>query len=115
MKGTNRTSKKRRNKGYKKVHTVILAAVMAVLAIGFFLKITAIDVRADEPDRYKYYTSVYVDRDDTLWEISQKYVSEEYSDVRDYMDEVKAINGLMDDELPYGITICVPYYSEEFK
>lgn len=66
-------------------------------------------------ERYKYYTNVYVDRDTTLWGVSQKYISDEYTNIRAYMEEVKSINHLPDDQLIYGTTICVPYYSDEYR
>ena len=57
----------------------------------------------------------YVDRDTTLWGVSQKYISDEYTNIRAYMEEVKSINHLPDDQLIYGTTICVPYYSDEYR
>lgn len=65
--------------------------------------------------RYKYYTNVYVTRDMTLWSIAEEYITEEYSDIRAYIDEVMKINQLKSDKLSYGSTICVPYYSGEYK
>ena len=59
--------------------------------------------------------TVYVDRDTTLWGVSQKYISDEYTNIRAYMEEVKSINHLPDDQLIYGTTICVPYYSDEYR
>jgi len=60
-------------------------------------------------------SNVYVDRDTTLWGVSQKYISDEYTNIRAYMEEVKSINHLPDDQLIYGTTICVPYYSDEYR
>ena len=51
------------------------------------------------------FTNVYVDRDTTLWGVSQKYISDEYTNIRAYMEEVKSINHLPDDQLIYGTTI----------
>ena len=65
--------------------------------------------------RYKYYTTVYITRNMTLWDIAEEYISEEYSDKRAYIDEVMEINQLTNDKLSYGSTICVPYYSDEYK
>lgn len=65
--------------------------------------------------RYKYYTTVYVTRDMTLWDIAEEYITDEYSDKRAYIDEVMEINQLKSDKLSYGSTICVPYYSVEYK
>lgn len=68
-----------------------------------------------EEKRYKYYTTVYVTRNMTLWDIAEEYITEEYSDKRAYIDEVMEINQLKNDKLSYGSTICVPYYSGEYK
>ena len=85
------------------------------LATVAILRFTSVDANADVQKRYKYYTNVYVDRDTTLWGVSQKYISDEYTNIRAYMEEVKSINHLPDDQLIYGTTICVPYYSDEYR
>lgn len=89
--------------------------VLICLATVAILRFTSVDANADVPERYKYYTNVYVDRDTTLWGVSQKYISDEYTNIRAYMEEVKSINHLPDDQLIYGTTICVPYYSDEYR
>lgn len=110
----------KRNKSVKKGkrnHHRFLVLVCMLAAVGMIFR-GVYAVNADEKvheKRYKYYTSVYVDRDETLWNIASEYMSTEYADIRDYMDEVKSINHLTDDELQYGTTICVPYYSDEYK
>lgn len=100
----------------RRMRNRFMIGICFILFVGFFtIKLGTVSASADVPDRYKYYTSIYVDRDDTLWEISQDYMSEEYTDIRDYIAEVKAINHLTADELQYGTTICIPYYSDELK
>ena len=86
---------------------IILCSVSAVQANE--------DVEHIETVKYKYYTSVYIDRDDTLWKIASEHMSDEYLNIYEYMDEVKEINHMPDDKLQYGTVICIPYYSEEFK
>lgn len=96
--------------------TVIAAALIltGILASAF----RAITVQADTgegPKRYKYFTSVFVERDDTLWDLAVKYRTDEYADMQEYMNEVMAINHLADEQLQYGDWITVPYYSSELK
>lgn len=90
-----------------------------MLALGILVCSTAVTAKAWENEkltkRYKYYTSVYVNRNTTLWNIADEYITEEYKDKRDYIDEVLRINQLTSDNLAYGTTICVPYYSSEYK
>ena len=106
----------RRRKYYKKKnYLLMLFSCFLLIIIGFLMKVSVVGASAEDSDRYKYYTSVYVDRDVSLWTVSQEYMTEEYADIQAYIDEVKAINHMTDDELEYGTTICVPYYSDEFK
>lgn len=98
----------------RRIKCLLITACLLTIA-GFFLQGTIVDANTEISERYKYYTSVYVDRDTTLWSISKKYSSDEYSNIRVHMDEVKAINHLSSDELQYGTTLCVPYYSDELK
>lgn len=105
-------TKKRR----KHAHKIQLAAfAVAASILSAYALTTKVDADFVEEDRYKYYTSVYVTRDTTLWGLSEKYITPEYADIREYMDEVRAINHLPSDELQYGEYICVPYYSSEYK
>lgn len=107
------TCKNRRKKNQKgiKFTGFLCIGLMALMLV----RMTTVDANADVPERYKYYTNVYVDRDTTLWDVSKEYMTEEYADIRVYMDEVKTINHLPSDQLEYGSTICVPYYSDEYK
>lgn len=60
----------------------------------------------------KYYTSIAVGVDDTLWSIAERYMDEEHFDtIDDYITEVKEINSLADDQISYGEYLVIPYYS----
>ena len=90
-------------------------SVLLIVATVFIAKFTMVTASAKTTDRYKYYTSEYVDRGESLWDIADKYMTMEYASPEAYIREVKKINHLLDDELAYGITITVPYYSEILK
>ena len=104
---------KRRRKHAHKIQLAAFAVAASILSA--YALTTKVDADFVEEDRYKYYASVYVTRGTTLWGISEKYITPEYADIREYMDEVRAINHLPSDELQYGEYICVPYYSSEYK
>lgn len=64
---------------------------------------------------YKYYKSITIDKNDTLWSIAEEYMDEEhYDSLNDYINEVKNMNSLMDDEIQYGEHIVIPYYDDTF-
>jgi len=60
---------------------------------------------------YKYYTSITVSSQDTLWSIAEKYMDiEHYHSINDYIQEVKAMNHLQNDIITYGEHLIIPYY-----
>lgn len=106
---------KKIGKNRRNIKLTMVLSIMAIIAFICF-GTSAVTAKASSTSgRYKYYTTVYVDRDTTLWGIAQQYMSEEYCDTYDYIDEVIEINDLSGDTLEYGITLCVPYYSAEYK
>ncbi|MCM1154546.1 MAG: LysM peptidoglycan-binding domain-containing protein [Roseburia sp.] len=68
-----------------------------------------------EPASFKYYKSITIANDDTLWSIAQEYMDEEhYDSTEDYIKEVKKLNKLNNDTITYGEHLIVPYYSNEY-
>lgn len=64
---------------------------------------------------FKYYKSISVANDDTLWSIAEKYMDEDhYDSIADYIGEVKRMNSLADDVIHYGEYLIIPYYDSEF-
>ena len=64
---------------------------------------------------YKYYTSITVSNEDTLWSIAEKYMDmEHYSSVNDYIQEVKTMNHLQNDIITYGEHLIIPYYADMY-
>lgn len=64
---------------------------------------------------YKYYKSITIDNNDTLWSIAEEYMDKEhYDSVNDYINEVKNMNSLTSDEIQYGEHLIIPYYDDTF-
>lgn len=60
----------------------------------------------------KYYKSIIVSKDDTLWSIAKEYMDQEYYDsINDYIMEVRNMNSLSDDDIYYGEYLIIPYYN----
>lgn len=106
---------KRMRKRKERRFLCMLTLCFLLAVICGTLKFTAIDAKADEPIRYKYYASVYIDRGDTLWGISEEYITEEYASIEEHIDEIRSINHIYGDKIEYGKVISVPYYSDEYK
>ena len=104
---------------WRKEQGFVLAATLLLLIVTVFLGSSMLEVArstaADEAGSYKYYTSIEIMSGDTLWTIADRYMSLEYTDPRDYIEEVMELNGLADDKIHAGQYIMIPYYSTEFK
>ena len=105
----------RKKRMYRRIMIILWIAFFSFLAFLGSSVVTANAKMGKEEMRYKYYTTIYITRDMTLWDIAEEYATEEYRDKRVYVDEVMEINDLTNDKLSYGATICVPYYSDEYK
>ena len=64
-------------------------------------------------ETYKYYKSIVVSDNDTLWSIAKEYMDEEhYDSVHEYIREVMRINSLTNDAIYADAHLIVPYYGE---
>lgn len=93
------------------VATLCLVVIISV-SVGSFLSNAKDD---STPVSYKYYKSITISKDDTLWSIAKEYMDEEhYDSVNDYIEEVMQMNSLSSDQITYGSHLIVPYYSDEY-
>ena len=115
-------NKKRRNEIIKK-QKLALAKALAIISTltivtvsSVFIGMTITPEARSESPRLKYYTTHTVAPSETLQEISEQYISEEYVNIDAYIDEVCNINHIYDaSDILTGDQIIVPYYSAEFK
>ena len=63
----------------------------------------------------KYYTSIEIEKGDTLWSIAESYITPEYPNTQAYVEEIKEINNLGDDDIHSGQYLMIPYFSSENK
>lgn len=93
----------------KKITIIISIIVLSVL----YLAVTHKD--ASEADATnastKYYTCISIESGDSLWDIADIYITDEYSSKEEYIDEVVSINNLDDaSSITAGCNLVVPYY-----
>lgn len=88
---------------------IILFTVLLILSAVFFSKtVTA----QKSSERTKMVTSVEIQKGDTLWSIASEYATDEYSDLNQYIEEIRDTNGLISDTIHAGSYILVPYYTD---
>lgn len=58
----------------------------------------------------KYYRTVEITSGDTLWDIAETYMDDNYDSVKDYVQELKEVNHLTSDVIQDGQYLTVTYY-----
>lgn len=104
-----------RRKKAKRVRLLRMAGVLIIgLLLGIILSGFSQAPKAEIPV-YKYYTSVTVGRDDTLWGIAREHITEGSPSLKKYMKEICELNDMRTDSVYYGQKLMIPYYSHEKK
>ena len=101
---------------HRNILLVLLTAVFVLLCILIGSSIASSgQSRAALNHSYKYYTSIEIEKGDTLWTIAEQYMTSEYGSIQSYVEEIKDVNNLGDDEIHSGQYLTIPYYSTENK
>lgn len=92
----------------------ILCVIVAII-IGSVLLGSIKTQAATTEISYKYYTSVQLQKGDTLWNIADEYMTEEYTSTDEYITELCALNHIsVNDPIHSGQYLTVPYYSDSY-
>lgn len=102
------TDKRMTRKNIKWIGLVILL----IIIVFTFIFTTKTATAKNDNYRIKQVTSVQIQKGDTLWSIASRYMSCEYKDLNDYIEEIKFSNGLTSDKIHVGNYIIVPYYAD---
>jgi LysM repeat protein len=93
-----------------------MAVLIGVLLMVFVFPWNTSKVQANDSMRVnerKYFTSYVVEKDDTLWNIAERYITPEYDSVGSYIDEVMESNHLEHTGIKQGQMLILPYYADE--
>lgn len=87
--------------------------VVSLIVIGSLLFGTIKTQAAPAETSYKYYTSVQIERGDTLWNIAGNYITDEYDSMEEYIAEICELNHISAEDIHTGGYLTIPYYSNE--
>lgn len=104
----------RRVAGNQKLTILTGLFVVTAAVIGCILFGSTKAQAAPAETSYKYYTSVQVQKGDTLWNIASEHISEEYASMNDYIEEICEINHISDSDIHSGQYLTIPYYTSEY-
>lgn len=104
---------------HPRVHNIALLRLKAaLLALVIFLSAILITFFIISGNSHKTaastdtdnisYISVPITANDTLWSIADKYYSDEFGTIKDYVKEIKRCNALKSDNIYAGRHIIVP-------
>lgn len=105
---------RRRRKNRRRLFYLAMV-LTGILIFTLFPESATAKTETKDSVRYKYYTSIAIEEGNTLWDIAQIYMTEEYESAEEYIKEVKKINHMKSDLLYGDSYLCIPYYSSECK
>ena len=106
----------RRQREMKKNFLIFLMTVCLIITCSISMNGFSSNAKDDSTEAsYKYFKSISVANNDTLWSIAEQYMdTEHYDSISDYIQEVKSMNDLVDDVIHYGDYLVIPYYDHNF-
>lgn len=99
---------------------ILLALVVAlfIFVLSFLLSSLMADAQSDEyKPEFKYYKTVTVHTDETMWDIAKaNYSDDHYRDLNEYISEICSINSIGNaNSIKAGEALVIPYYSDVFR
>ena len=111
-----RKNRLRRQREMRKNFLIFIMTICLIVTCSVSLNGFRSNAKDDSTEvSYKYYKSITVANNDTLWSIAERYMDgEHYDSINDYIREVKSMNDLTDDVIHYGEYLIIPYYGSDF-
>lgn len=94
----------------KKLFLTLIAALL--FASGFLSHSILVSMAGEETQYTKYYKSVQIQDGDNLWTLARQYKGGGPLSEKEYVQELKQINGLKEDTIHCGQYLTVVYFRD---
>ncbi len=106
-----RLQREKQVKRQRFIMIIILFMIVLIAAVFSISRFTYASSDIVTQPRAKYYKSILIYQDDTLYSIAESYMSQEYKDAAQYINEVKNMNHMLNNTITTGDYLIIPYYS----
>lgn len=91
---------------------IFTSVIILLISLGGII-VNASSYKESKPLN-KYYTSITISDNDTLWSLEDKYNTGIENKI-EYINSIKTLNNMTDDTLYKGENLLIYYYSDEIK
>lgn len=91
---------------------IFTSVIILLISLGGII-VNASNYKESKPLN-KYYTSITISDNDTLWSLEDKY-NTGVENKTEYINSIKTLNNMTDDTLYKGENLLIYYYSDEIK
>jgi len=112
MSKRNLKNKKKRKSTFSSGIASLLIIIACSCFFGSFFS-SAHDKQTGHTPKAKYYKSIEIEAGDSLWNIAEENMSEEYNSIYEYLDELVSINNIQvasADSIQAGDYLTIVYY-----
>jgi len=88
--------------------------VLFVMVLSCFFGKTLVMASEEETQVVyeRYYTDIEIKKGDSLWSIAKTYNQNSGMEIREYIREVKQMNGMVSDDIEAGDSLTIVYFAQ---
>ncbi|MCC8059338.1 MAG: LysM peptidoglycan-binding domain-containing protein [Clostridiales bacterium] len=96
----------------KRLRNLLIGCLMVLAFCSGFFGHSILSAQAQErntPASERYYTCIRLERGDNLWQIASRYANKSGYSIPEYVEELKRMNGLDDEQIHFGEYLTIVY------